>query len=190
MERVPIIKNPELFDKVIADIQKGLADKLPWLNHAFGRAERLVKIIQGKKYFSPNVYVGGNEYMLIAPDDRKLGNYCFFVLDDPQTVDWVVGMQSDYTVPFSLIVWVDMRKVTNDANNRNTEAVKLDIMRVLNGGFWLRSGSIKVNRIYEHAENIFKGFSLDEVDNQYLMHPFAGFRFEGILGKEETCNNL
>lgn len=26
MERIPIIKNPELFDRVIANIQKGLAD--------------------------------------------------------------------------------------------------------------------------------------------------------------------
>ena len=51
MERVPIPKNPELFDRVISDIQKGLADNLPWLDHSFGRAERLVKSINGKKYY-------------------------------------------------------------------------------------------------------------------------------------------
>lgn len=60
MDRVPIIKNPELFDRVIANIQKGLADGLPWLNYSFGRAERLVKSIQGKRYYTPNIYVGGN----------------------------------------------------------------------------------------------------------------------------------
>ena len=45
MDRVPIIKNPELFDRVIANIQKGLADGLPWLNYSFGRADRANGII-------------------------------------------------------------------------------------------------------------------------------------------------
>lgn len=80
MERIPIIKNPELFDRVIANIQKGLADGLPWLNYSFGRSERLVKSIQGKRYYTPNIYVGGNEYMLIAPDSN-IGNFSFFVLE-------------------------------------------------------------------------------------------------------------
>ena len=80
-----------------------------------------------------------------------------------------------------------MRTVTNDANNRNRESVKQQIMRVLNGGFWLRVGSMRINRVYEKAENIFTGFTLDEIDNQFLMHPFAGFRFEGELEVDETC---
>ena len=189
MERVPIPKNPELFDRVISDIQKGLADNLPWLDHSFGRAERLVKSINGKKYYTPDVYAGGNDYILIAPDDKVVGNFSFFVIDDPQDVDWITGRQSDYKAQFSLIVWVDMRRVTNEADNRNTEAVKFQIMRALNGGFWLKSGSIKINRIYERAENVFKGFTFNELDNQFLMHPFAGFRFEGVMTVKETCYN-
>ena len=55
MERVPIIKKPELFDRVIGFIQQGLADGLPWLNYSFGRSERLVKSIQGKRYYTPNI---------------------------------------------------------------------------------------------------------------------------------------
>lgn len=186
MDRVPIIKNPELFDRVIANIQKGLADGLPWLNYSFGRSERLVKSIQGKRYYTPNIYVGGNEYMLIAPDSN-IGNFSFFVLDDPQQIDWFPGEQNKYTTPFSVIFWFDMRTIANDPNNRNTEAVKQQIMRVLNGGIWLRSGSMKINRVYAKAENIFAGFTLDEIDNQFLMHPFAGFRFAGELGIDETC---
>lgn len=75
----------------------------------------------------------------------------------------ITGRQSDYKAQFSLIVWVDMRRVTNEADNRNTEAVKFQIMRALNGGFWLKSGSIKINRIYERAENVFKGFTFNEL---------------------------
>ena len=94
-----------------------------------------------------------------------------------------------YKSPFSVIFWFDMRTITNDPNNRNREAVKQEIMRVLNGGFWLKSGSMQINKVYEKAENIFTGFTLDEIDNQFLMHPFAGFRFAGELGISETCIN-
>jgi hypothetical protein len=60
-------------------------------------------------------------------------------------------------------------------------------LTVLNGGFWLKDGTIVINRIYELAENVYRGFTLDEIDNQFLMHPFAGFRFAGELGIDETC---
>lgn len=186
INRVPTIANPELFDLVIADIQKGLADNLGWLNRSFGRSERLVKMIGGKRYYTPNVYAGGNEYLPVSPD-AKLGNFSFFVVDDPQTVDWQPGIQSEWKAPFSIIFWFDMRTITNDANNRNTEAVKAEILRVLNGGFWLRSGKITIKRVYEKAENIYRGFTLDEIDNQFLMHPFAGFRFEGEMSIEQPC---
>jgi hypothetical protein len=186
INRVPTIANPELFDRVIADIQKGLADNLGWLTRSFGRAERLVKIIGGKRYYTPNVYAGGNEYLPVSPD-AKLGNFSFFVLDDPQTVDWLPNIQSDWKTPFSVIFWFDMRTITNDANNRNIEKVKAEILHVLNGGFWLRSGGITINRVYERAENIYKGFTLDEVDNQFLMHPYAGLRFEGVMSIQQPC---
>lgn len=188
MERVPQIEDPALFDRVIGNIQQGLADGLPWLDYSFGRCERLVKMIQGKKYYTPNIYVGGNEYMLIAPDSN-IGNFCFFVLDDPQQITWYPGESNKYKAPFSIIFWFDMRTITGSMDNRNTEKVKEDIMRVLNGGFWLRHGSMEINRVYAKAENIFQGFTLDEIDNQFLMHPFAGFRFSGVLGISEQCIN-
>lgn len=184
--KAPIIANPQLIDRVIGDIQKGLVDNIGWLDRAFGRAERLVKIIGGKKHFTPNVYAGDNEYIPVAPDS-KIGNFSFFWIDDPQSVVWIPNQQGDIKAPFALIFWFDLRRVYNTADNRNKEALKAEILRILNGGFWLKNGRITVNRIYDLAENIYRGFSLDEVDNQFLMHPFGGFRFEGILEIEEPC---
>jgi hypothetical protein len=51
----------------------------------------------------------------------------------------------------------------------------------------LTGGRIILNRIYERAENIYRGYTLSEIDNQFLMHPFAGFRFDGILEFDELC---
>ena len=87
----------------------------------------------------------------------------------------------------TIIFWFDYRKIFNEASNRNKEALKRQILDVLNGGFWLRHGGYKINKVYELAENIYRGFSLDEIDNQFLMHPFGGFRFEGELSIGETC---
>lgn len=182
-----------MLDEVIAQIQTGLVDGLPWLDAAFGRAQRLTKEISGKRIIVPNVFCGGwrghgpNDYIEVSPD-AKIGNFSFFEIDDPQTIDagpWAREVRA----PFSLIVWFDLTRVYDTASNRNTERIKADILRLLSGrtGWHLRQGRVAVNRIYERAENIYRGYTLSEIDNQFLMHPFAGFRFEGTLEYEELC---
>lgn len=183
--KTPIVENPQLFDLAFSYIQIGLSEGLGWLDHAFGKAERLVNKIENKKYFSPNVYIGSNQYLGLAPDS-KIGNFSFFWVEDPQLMDWVKNGQGSLTAPFSLIFWFDIRTIENN-DNRNKESIKASILRVLNNDVFMKSGSFKINRIHELAENIYKGFTLDEIDNQFLMHPFCGFRFEGIITIDEPC---
>ena len=59
----PIIPNPVLIDRVLGNIQTGLMDNVDWLDVAFGRAQRIAKVIQGKRYYTPNVYAGGTEWL-------------------------------------------------------------------------------------------------------------------------------
>lgn len=183
--KVVKIEKPALFDRCICSLQDGLVKELPWLDHCFGRVERLVKETNGMRRYTPNIYLGKDEYLLLLPD-QGLGNFCYFVMDDPEDVQWNVGERSRLQGTFSLVVWVDMRTVEDD-DTRNTEAVKAQILRALNGGIWVRSGSISVEEIYSRAENVFNGFTLDEVDNQFLMSPFAGWRFEGTITINDEC---
>jgi hypothetical protein len=44
--------------------------------------------------------------------------------------------------------------------------------------------------VYQTAENVFDGYTLDEVDNQYLMAPFAGFRLTGEMIIDEECDEV
>lgn len=185
--KAPVVDNPELLDRIIGNIQNGLVDNLLWLDYAFGRAERLVKMnANQKRYYTPNVYSGNNDYIEVTPD-ANIGNFCFFWVDDPQNISWERGVDIGIKTVFSVIFWFDYRKIYNDASIRNKEDLKRQILDVLNGGFRLRNGSYRINKVYELAENIYRGFSLDEIDNQFLMHPFGGFRFEGELSIEETC---
>jgi len=189
----PIINNAVMLDRVIGEIQTALANGLPWLDAAFGRSQRLTKMVNGKKIITPNVYCGNwnghgpNDYIEVSPDS-KIGNFAFFEIDDPQTIDagpWARQIKA----PFGLIVWFDLTRVYNAPDNRNTELIKAEILRILSGrsGWYLSQGRITINRIYERAENIYRGYSLSEIDNQFLMHPFAGFRFDGVLEFDELC---
>ena len=189
----PIIENPVMLDEIIGEIQTGLIENRTWLDAAFGRAQRLSKNINGKRVITPNVYCGGwnghgpNDYIEVSPDS-KIGNFSFFEVDDPQTIDagpWAREIKA----PFGLIFWFDLTRVYNAADNRNTEKLKAQILHVLNGraGWHLSNGRILINRIYERAENIYRGYTLTEIDNQFLMHPYAGFRFDGLLEFAELC---
>lgn len=189
----PVIQNPIMLDRVIGNIQNGLVDNIPWLDAAFGRSQRLTKMMNGKRIITPNVYCGGwrghgpDDYIEVSPDS-KIGNFSFFEIEDPQTIDATPWIRQ-ITAPFGLIVWFDLKRVYNQYDNRNTEYLKAQILRVLHGrgGWHLPDGRMVINRIYERAENIYRGYTLSEIDNQFLMHPFAGFRFDGILEFDELC---
>ena len=176
-----------LFDRVIQGLQDALGD-IAWLTHIFGRSERLVKMKNGMRYYTPNVYYGRDEYIQLLPDNRDLGNYCFFVMEEPQTVTYPMGIQNRVRAPFSLIVWVDMRTIGATYDDRNTEQLKEQVLKTIKRG-WIKHGAVTVEKVYERAENVFQGYSLDEVDNQYLMSPFAGFRLTGEMQIDEECDN-
>ena len=194
----PIMPNPVLSDAAIAYLQQIFSANLPWLDAAFGRAQRLTKMVNGKKIITPNVYCGGwnghgeNDYIETSPDS-KIGNFCFFEVEEPELVDWDFGKVMDLTTNFSIIFWFDCRRIFGEADNRNIGQIKNEILTLLNG----RSGMllppffrIRINKIFERAENIYRGYTLSEIDNQYLMHPFAGLRFDGELNISQPCGDV
>lgn len=187
IRRVTLRTNPQMFDRVIQELQQGLAKELDWLTHSFGRCERLVQMKDGRRVYTPNLYIGKNEYLRLSPDSG-LGNYSFVCMGEPEQVISPQFEQVNMKAPFSLIVWVDMRTIGYD-DERNTEDIKAQVLRVCNQLAFIRSGYVHVDRVYNHAENVFQGFSLDEVDNQFLMSPYSGWRFTGELIVRDVCRD-
>lgn len=185
LSRIIIQSNPDLFDRVIVDIQKGLGQTLPWLNHIFGKAERLSRVNKKGKMFTPNIFLGGNEYLDLSPN-ADLGSFCFFTIDDPEQIEWMPKITGTLTANYSIVFWIDLRK-TPYLQTRNIDQLKGEALKALNGKFLMPNGRLTVTRIYNKAETIYAGFSLDEIDNQFLMHPYAGFRFSGVLTVNESC---
>lgn len=185
INKAPKPANPVLIDRVLASLQDTLVAKLSWLDFAFGRAQRLVTKKGNVDYYYPGVFTGDKEYRNVLPGEHT-GNFSFFVISDPQTVDYVQHQRNNITATFSLIFWYNLSKIYSGTNERKTEQVKAEILKVITEAI-LPAGRITVEKIYEQAENIYKGYSLKEIETQFLMHPFGGIRIEGEILVKESC---
>lgn len=184
--------NNVLFARLIQQINEGLKNNISWLNECYGEAQTIVKNINEQRYVLPCVYIGNgqtfrpNDYIEVTPDKHK-GNFSFFLLDDPQDIDWTPNQQGYVSTPFSIIFWFDLRTIFGQNDVRNIDSVKAQILRELNGGFSIKGGRIEINRIYQQATNVYRGFTIDEIGNQFYMHPYGGLRFEGTMTTLEPC---
>lgn len=188
IHRTPKFGRPVMLDKAIGALQDALADGIGWLDYSFGRAQRLITERDGMAYYYPAVYVGDNEYVNVFPG-QELGNRTFFVVDDPHTIEGSGRRYGTITSPFALVLWCDLERVFPATKERNTEEIKRKILNVLRMAILPSGCSYTVTKIYERAENIFKEFSIKEIETQFLMQPYAGLRIEGEIKYMEECEN-
>jgi hypothetical protein len=195
-------EDPILLDKILQDMQKSLMNRLKWLNCAFGRAYKLVEHRpDGNKFIYPAMYNGNGEYVSLLPNDN-FGNFSWFDIYDPQKITEVVQSLPQYTFSGAIIFWYDLSSIYEDETVMHTEEVKDEIMRVLTTpGLITTTGKLVINDIYERFENIYKGYSIEkiynnytykgegiqDIDKQFFMYPYAGIRIEFTLTTRELC---
>ena len=195
-------EDPVLLDKILQDMQKSLMNRLKWLNYAFGRVYKLVEHRpDGNKFIYPAMYNGDGEYVSLLPNDN-FGNFSWFDIYDPQKITEVVQSLPQYTFSGAIIFWYDLSSIYEDETVMHTEEVKDEIMRVLTTpGLITTTGKLVINDIYERFENIYKGYSIEkiynnytykgegiqDIDKQFFMYPYAGIRIEFTLTTRELC---
>ena len=195
-------EDPVLLDKILQDMQKSLMNRLKWLNCAFGRAYKLVEHRpDGNKFIYPAMYNGNGEYVSLLPNDN-FGNFSWFDIYDPQKITEVVQSLPQYTFSGAVIFWYDLSSIYEDETVMHTEEVKDEIMRVLTTpGLITTTGKLVINDVYERFENIYKGYSIEkiynnytykgegiqDIDKQFFMYPYAGIRIEFTLTTRELC---
>lgn len=198
-------ENPVLLDKVIQDIQNSLKAQLNWLDRAFGRAYKLVEHRpDGDKFIYPAAYIGNSEYASLLPNDN-FGNFCWFDIYDPQTVTQVVQSTPQFSFSGAIVFWYNLNTIYADADVMYTEEIKDEIIRVLTTpGLIKQTGRLEINKIYERFENIYRGYSLEkiynnysykgdniqDIDKQFFMHPYAGIRIEFEMATRELCQRF
>ena len=195
-------ENPVLLDKILQDIQKSLTDRLKWLNCAFGKAHKLVEHRpEGDKFIYPAAYIGNGEYVSLLPNDN-FGNFCWFDIYDPQKITQVVQSLPQYSFSGAVVFWYDLSSIYEDETVLHTEEIKDEIIRVLTApGLITTTGKLVINDIYERFENIYSGYSIEkiynnysykgegiqDIDKQFFMYPYAGIRIEFTLTTRELC---
>lgn len=185
---IPIAPRPLIpifTDKLICELQDYLIENLNWLDHAFGRCQRLITLKDGRSYYYPGIHIESGKYINVFPTS-EFGNFSFFHIADPQRVEFNSHSFNRVWANYALIFWFNLDSIFT-TTERNTEVMKAQIIQILTRNIYLKSGSITVNNIYEQAENIYKGFSIKEIESQFLMQPYAGFRFEGEIYFNESC---
>ena len=191
--------NPVLLDKILQDIQTTLMDKLTWLDYAFGRAYKIIEHRpDGGKFVYPAIYNGNSEYISLLPNDN-FGNFSWFDIYDPQIIEQNIRQ---FTYKGALVFWYDLSSIYDDANVLHTEEIKNEVINILTAkGFITTVGRLTISRIYENFENIYKGYALEkiynnyqysgeniqEIDKQFFMYPYAGLRIEFELVTRELC---
>ena len=194
--------SPVLLDKVLQDLQKSLLKRLPWLNHAFGRGYKMVEHrSDGNKFIYPAMYNGHAEYVSLLPNDQ-FGNFSWFDIYDPQEITQVAQALPQYTFSGAIIFWYNQELVYDDASVLHTEEIKDEIVRALTSpGIISTLGRLEITKIYERFENIYKGYSIEKVynefiysgesiqdiDKQFFLYPYGGIRIEFNLTTRELC---
>lgn len=179
------ITDPQGIDFVLSEFQDKLEAALSWLTKAYGKSYRLVRELNDNDFSYPGVITSGKEYLSMLPDSH-LGNYCFFTLDDETFTDYTKGAFNQIERDFSLIFFFDLRDIYPSWETRTIEHVKAEILTALRS-MSITSGQFRLSNVYERAEDVFEGFTVQEVRNQFLMRPYGALRFEGTIYYKQKC---
>lgn len=194
----PILVLPESpmnLDAYIGEMQRKFYSELNWIQWVFGRAWKMYQKRDGmgssegigRGYAYPGAIGPKGEYYNLFPND-EYSAYCFFSARDsaePATSfdagsgSYEPGQFNEWRQPVDLIFWYDQDAMKNYFGNTDyplTETLLAHVRKVLRYiSFYSITG------VYYNPENIFDGYSLDYVNEQYIAYPYGGFRIAGQI---------
>ena len=187
------IGTPDLHDAAASAVNTRLtAGGLTWLSTAYGAVQKMTKEIEGRVYDYPGIYTGGSgagDYLNLLPDEHLIssgGGYSYFEFPDVQRLtDWKDGgvLETD----FSLVFWFDFRRVyPNDWQDKTVSNVIRQVLDELAKGTGQTAIDTDIEFSYS-SERIYQGYSHKEIDRQFLMKPYGGFRIDGELFYHRPC---
>lgn len=168
---------------IIENIRQSL-EQLTWLEKSYGRAfnhaeTRDKKVIKLPKCFD------GFDYVNVLPND-KLKAQSFIACKGPEKTDEFNRDSNNIkSRDLSLIVWVNLKKIDGTRREIFTHELKQDVEAILATFPEVE----KVNQIFdEKVEDIFQGYNIVDIDTQYLMYPYQGFRIDfSVKWFENNC---
>lgn len=173
-------------EAVIEALRLQLIDGLPWLEKAFGRAwEFKEESTSGRTIRIPKCYTESGEYINVLPNDNLVAQ-CFFQLNGSETYsvfNYAAGSMKE--VDLSVIFWMNLKRIDETKDYIFTEELKADVEEVLKNTGYTKE---LVEWVDERAEDVFIRYDVDDVNTQYLMYPYAGFRVTVTVNYPENCS--
>jgi hypothetical protein len=193
---IPLITTPVNIDRPIQEIQVELST-MGWLEKSFGRSWLAVKsspgIFTNKKLYYPHVWQGftdddkPRDLLEVLPNDN-IKSQSFFRVNDPVVLtEYVPDGDSIYTANTDIIFWFNLRRIDPSIDYPFVELLKGQVMRKLSDMLFSPDSSLKVLRIWEGAQNVFKGYDITDLKDQELVYPWGGFRVECEITYREDC---
>ena len=178
---LPLLTAPLGVDKVIQDLQIQLSE-LSWLDYSFGRAF-IGKDNQqgGRDYTYPMLYSGNANYYDASPNDNIISQ-SFFVIDgDYSFNNYLINEQNLFTVPVSLIVWGNLKKIS-EVDEHFGQVLLQQVLKVVN-----ENNEFLVLSITDNEEDVFREFSVRLEQTSLFYYPYFCYRIKMEAQVSEEC---
>jgi hypothetical protein len=181
---LPNVTFPLGLDASIQSLQQDLATNLSWLEYSFGRAyigsDQQVK---GKDYTYPAVYKGSKNYQDASPNDNLISQ-SFMVVDGDYEFDndYQINQPNLITVPVSLIIWGNLKKIAPSTDEHFGHLLLQDALSVVRD-----NGDFKVRRVVDNDTEVFKEFSVSKESTSLFYYPYFCYRIEMEVATTEEC---
>lgn len=147
-----------------------LKDELSTLgifSKCYGRATKFrQKTTSQKVRISPSVLLSGNELKIVTPDDSEKGVSFFYVKSPANYVSYSPIGNSEMKFTVDLILWFNSIKIEGWTGIEDSLNLVKQIIA--------QHPSFSLVQVTYEPEQIYEGFSLEEVDVQYFCHPYYG----------------
>jgi hypothetical protein len=165
--------------------------KLSWLTYAFGLADRVVELKDGRPKIYPVIYQDTNkkEMLSLMPSDLHQA-YCFWVKEEEVTTE--ENNASRLKVNVSLIFYMDLRDIAPSENWKLTKTkIRQDILEAIRQTKYSGLGVLEpVSIIEDDITAIFDGYTLDQVDNKFKIYPKNALRVNFEFGYLRECGSF
>lgn len=176
---IPTLTSPKLFDKVQNELNAALEANISWLTKAYPRADVITEQgTDGSEFTYPAVRIlggSGNDYLKMMPD-QNLGNFCFIKPVGRQNILNEYG-KGNYRVSqeIEVVFWFDYREVfASDPETYTDENIKDELIEFFNNYSFVTFQAKPTGFINDHND-IYSGYRLDAVYDQYYMRPYGVF---------------
>lgn len=185
---IPTKIDPQMMDPGMTELTGALTANLPWLDKAYSNIETFVEGKGKRPKTYPAVYNGVKKdrgYLKLFPDGH-IGNFAFVEVYK-QTFDHIPQQSATHIIDFGIVFHFNFEKVyPGDHKNRTLENVKNDVFDILNR-YPFANFNVRFDGFVEGANNIYRGYSHDEIEDQFLMRPYGGFKITGKMRFTKKC---